>query len=100
MNPSSTTPPGYKVTYKALVRRLEKELCISFTTTEDPLKVKRKLSMAKHREGIEGKLIFSHSTAPSPEGEASSAVVISVVLAPKASELSILSLNTGKEHSL
>lgn len=78
------------VSYKTLVNKLEKDLSISLTTAENPTKVKRKLSMAKHREGIDGKLIFSH-TSYMKEGK--EVFVITAVLAPKKNELNILALN-------
>lgn len=90
-----------KVGYAELVNRLERELSISFTTTEDPAKVKRKISMAKHREGIAGKLIFSYTeTEALVEGEKVVAYCITAVLTAKKNELSILKLNTDEKHKL
>lgn len=79
-----------RVSYKDLVNELERQLSISFTTREDPKKVRRKISMAKHREAIEGKLLFSHETVQTEEGEV---YVITAVLTPKRNQVEILGLN-------
>lgn len=89
------------VSYKDLVNQLEKEFSISFTTTENPKKVQRKISMAKHREGIAGKLIFSHTTTKARVGpEVVDAYVMTVVLTPKKDEVIILGMNKDEKHSL
>ena len=77
------------VSYNALVNRLEKELSISVTTREDPTKFKRKLSQAKHRMAVEGKLIF----ACQETGQESGIWVISVALSAKRSTVAILALD-------
>jgi hypothetical protein len=81
-----------KVSYKDLVNQLEKDLSISFSTYEDPTKVKRKISMAKHRENIEGKLIFSHQ--PAQDENNKEYYVITAVLTPKRGQLELIKLNS------
>jgi len=75
------------VSYNALVTTLDKELCITLRTTEDPIKFKRKLSQAKHRQAIDGKLIFSVAT------EADGSHIINVVLVPKRSSVEIIAVH-------
>lgn len=86
------------VSYNALATALEKELTISVTTLEDPTTFKRKLSQAKHRQAIEGKLIFSISptSVKDSKGELVEAFVISVALSPKRSTVKLLSLNKNE----
>ena len=85
---------GVTVSYNALVTELEKELTISVTTLEDPTTFKRKLSQAKHRQAIEGKLIFSvSSTKAVVNGEQVDASVISVALSAKRSTVQLLTLD-------
>lgn len=84
------------VSYNALITELEKELTISVTTLEDPTTFKRKLSQAKHRQAIDGKLIFSVSpTMANIDGNLEEAFVISVALSPKRSTVKVISLNKG-----
>lgn len=85
------------VSYNALATALEKELTISVTTLEDPVVFKRKLSQAKHRQAIDGKLIFSISpTLANINGQMEEAFVISVALSPKRSTVKLLSLNKNE----
>ena len=85
------------VSYNALITELEKELTISVTTLEDPTTFKRKLSQAKHRQAIDGKLIFSVSpTMANIDGNLEEAFVISVALSPKRSTVKVISLNKGQ----
>lgn len=82
------------VNYKTLVTELDRVGTISFgiPATESPEKVKRKLSMAKHREGIEGKLLFSYEPTII---QGQDAFLMTVVLTPKANTVQVLS--TSKE---
>lgn len=85
---------GVTVSYNALVTELEKELTISVTTLENPTTFKRKLSQAKHRQAIEGKLIFAVSpTKAMVNGEQVDASVISVALNAKKSTVQILKVD-------
>jgi len=85
------------VSYNALITELEKELTISVTTLEDPTTFKRKLSQAKHRQAIDGKLIFSVSpTMANIDGNLEEAFVISVALSPKRSTVKVISLNKNE----
>lgn len=85
---------GVTVSYNALVTELEKELTISVTTLENPTTFKRKLSQAKHRQAIEGKLIFVVSpTKAMVNGEQVDASVISVALNAKKSTVQLLTLD-------
>jgi hypothetical protein len=85
------------VSYNALATELEKELTISVTTLEDPTVFKRKLSQAKHRQAIDGKLIFSVSpTVANVNGQTEEAYVISVALSPKRSTVKLITLNKGE----
>jgi len=85
------------VSYNALVTELEKELTISVTTLENPTTFKRKLSQAKHRQAIDGKLIFSVSpTMANVNGQLEEAYVISVALSPKRSTVKLITLNKGE----
>ncbi len=74
------------VSYNALVTELERELTLTLLTLEDPTRFKRKLSQAKHRAAIDGKLIFS--VVKTAEGNA-----ISIALMPKRSTLQVLSVD-------
>lgn len=85
---------GVTVSYNALVNRLERELSISVTTTENPTKFKRKLSQAKHRMAVEGKLIFADSSQMQMiDGVEVEVFCISVALNAKKSTVKILTLN-------
>lgn len=78
------------VSYNALAAELEKELTITISTYEDPTKFKRKLSQAKHRLAIDGKLIFS---ILSTSLEDKIVYTISVALAPKRSTVQVLTMD-------
>ena len=78
------------VSYNALAAELEKELTITISTYEDPTKFKRKLSQAKHRLAIDGKLIFS---ILSTNLEDKIVHTISVALAPKRSTVQVLTMD-------
>jgi len=78
------------VSYNALASELEKELTITISTYEDPTRFKRKLSQAKHRMAIDGKLIFS---VLSTTVEDKVIHTISVALAPKRSTVALISMD-------
>lgn len=79
------------VSYNALASELEKELTITISTYEDPTRFKRKLSQAKHRMAIDGKLIFSVLSIPVEDGKVIH--TISVALAPKRSTVALISMD-------
>lgn len=90
-----------KIEYKQLVKELVAHTVISIIILDDPTKFRRKLSMAKHRLGVEGSLDFTVETL-SPEwtqanyGLDQEAYSICVVLRPpKDSATSVLSVRSG-----
>ena len=48
-----------KIEYKQLVKELVAHTVISIVILDDPTKFRRKLSMAKHRLGVDGSLDFT-----------------------------------------
>lgn len=87
-----------KVSYNTLANQLEKELSITVRTLEDPIRFRRKLSQAKHRQHIEGKLIFSVEEATEVvDGVEAVVYSISVALQPVKNAVAILGLSSKGE---
>lgn len=75
------------VSYNTLMNQLEKELSITVRVKEDATRFRRKLSQAKHRLAIDGKLIFS-----TPVALEDGVVEISIALEPKKNEVQVMAL--------
>lgn len=75
------------VSYNTLVNQLERELSITVETREDFKKFRNKLSQAKHRQGISGKLTFSAVEKKDEKGIYNE---ISVALVPVKNQVEIL----------
>lgn len=75
------------VSYNTLVNQLEKELSITVETREDFKKFRNKLSQAKHRQSISGKLTFACVEKTDEVGAYNE---ISVALVPVKNQVEIL----------
>ena len=83
-----------KVTYENIMKRVLSELSVSLTTDEDFTKFKRKMSQAKFRMGVEGKLIFSHSESEAMVNGVKIPVnVVTIVLEHKRDKVNVINLN-------
>lgn len=77
------------VSYNTLANQLEKELSITVATREDFKKFRNKLSQAKHRQGIAGKLTFSVKEGKDEVGLYNE---ISVALVPVKNQVEIMAV--------
>lgn len=83
---------GIVVSYNTLAQQLEKELVITVTVLETATKFKKKLSQAKFRQGIEGKLIFGEvQEVKNAEGD--TATTLTVALEPKKNTVTVLQVD-------